>query len=109
VRNLYDAGVPVALGQDDIADAYYPFGQNNMLEVAFLAAHLMWMTTFEDMEILYDLITTKAAEALALEEFGLKEGNRANLVILDAESVWEAIWTHKAPLHVIKDGRDITS
>jgi cytosine deaminase len=108
VRDLYDAGVGIALGQDDIADAYYPFGRNNMLEVAFLAAHLMWMTTVQDMEILYDLITTRAAQALGIEEFELEEGNRANLVVLDAESVWEALWAHEAPLYVIKDGRDIT-
>jgi cytosine deaminase len=108
VRSLYDAGVGIALGQDDIADAYYPFGRNNMLEVAFLAAHLMWMTTFQDMEILYDLITTRAADALGIREFALQEGNRAHLVVLNAESVWEAIWSHEAPLYVIKDGRDIT-
>ena len=108
VRDLYDAGVGIALGQDDIADAFYPFGRNNMLEVAFLAAHLMWMTTFQDMEILYDLITTRAAEALGIREYELKEGNQANLVVLNAESVWEAIWSHEAPLVVIKNGRDIT-
>lgn len=108
VRALYDAGVGIALGQDDIADAYYPFGRNNMLEVAFLAAHLMWMTTFQDMEILYDLITTRAAETLGIEGFKLEEGSMANLVVLDAESVWEAIWSHEAPRYVIKDGRDIT-
>ena len=108
VRDLYDAGVGIALGQDDIADAYYPFGRNNMLEVAFLAAHLMWMTTFEDMEILYDLITTRAAEALGIEGFCLQEGNRANIVVLRARSVWEAICSHQEPLYVIKDGRDIT-
>ncbi|MFH0965003.1 MAG: amidohydrolase family protein, partial [Planctomycetota bacterium] len=85
-----------------------PFGRNNMLEVAFLAAHLLWMTTVEDMEILYDLITTRAAQALGIKEFGLKEGNKADLVVLNAEAVWEAIWNHEAPLHVIKSGREIT-
>jgi cytosine deaminase len=85
VRDLYDTSVPVALGQDDAADAYYPFGRYNMLEVAFLAAHLMWMTTFEDMEILFDLITTKAAGVLGIEGFGPKVGNRAYLVVLSAE------------------------
>ncbi|MEI6633649.1 MAG: amidohydrolase family protein [Chlamydiota bacterium] len=108
VRDLYNAGVGIALGQDDIADAYYPFGRNNMLEVAFLAAHLMWMTTVEDMDILYDLITTNAARALGIKEFGLKEDNKADLVVLNAEAVWEAIWNHEAPLHVIKSGREIT-
>jgi cytosine deaminase len=104
VRSLYDAGVGIALGQDDIADAYYPFGNNNMLEVAFLAAHILWMTTLQEMEILYDMITTRAAQALGIHDFEVKEGNPANLVVLNAESVWEAIWTHQAPMHVIKDG-----
>lgn len=108
VRALYEAGIGIALGQDDIADAYYPFGRNNMLEVAFLAAHLLWMTAFDDMEMLYDMITTRAAQALGLENYELKEGHRANLVVLDAQNVWEAIWSHAAPRNVIKDGRDIT-
>ena len=34
-------GLPVALGQDDIEDAYYPFGRHNMVEIAFLAAHAL--------------------------------------------------------------------
>ncbi len=55
VKDLYKAGVRIALGQDDIADAYYPYGRNNMLEVAFLASHLMWMNSRPEMEILYDL------------------------------------------------------
>jgi cytosine deaminase len=108
VRDLYDEGIAVALGQDDIADAYYPYGRNNMLEVAFLASHLMWMTTFEEMEILYDLVTTRAAQAMAVPGFEMKEGNQANLVVLNAESVWEALTNHEAPRHVIKAGKEVT-
>jgi cytosine deaminase len=108
VKDLYAHGVRIALGQDDIADAYYPFGRNNMLEVAFLAAHLMWMTSRQELDMLYDLITTHAAEALSLQDFGLEVGGLADLVVLNAESVWEAIWNHEAPLYVIKDGRDVT-
>jgi len=50
VAELLSAGVNVILGQDDISDAYYPLGRNNMLEVAFLAVHLLWMTTAAEME-----------------------------------------------------------
>ena len=109
MRDLYDDGVGIALGQDDIADAYYPYGRNNMLEVAFLASHLLWMTTYEEMEILYDLITTRAAQTMAIKEFEMKDGNKANLVVLDVESVWEALAHHETPLHVIKDGKEVTS
>jgi len=108
VRDLYDGGVAVALGQDDIADAYYPFGRNNMPEVAFLAAHLLWMTTFEEMEILYDLITVNGARAMGIKNFTLEEGNKANLVVANAGSVWETLTNHEAPLHVIKDGKEVT-
>lgn len=108
VRDLYDAGVAVALGQDDIADAYYPFGRNNMLEVAFLAAHLMWMTTYEEIAILYDLITTNAAKALGIKQFELAEGNPANLVVLGVKNEVEALWSHEAPVAVIKAGKNIT-
>ncbi len=109
VSSLYRAGVRIALGQDDIADAYYPFGRNNMLEVAFLASHLMWMIGRDDLEVLYDLITTRAAETLNISGHALKEGGNADLVVLNAPSVWEAIWNHEAPLHVIKNGVEITA
>lgn len=108
VKELYQMGVNVALGQDDIADAYYPFGRNNMLEVAFLAAHLLWMTTFDDMNILYDMITTRAAKALGIDDYGLEEGKAAHLVVLNAGTVWEAIWEHERPRYVIKGGKNVT-
>ena len=108
VKSLYNAGVSVALGQDDIADAYYPFGRNNMQEVAFLAAHLMNMVSRPEMEVLFDLITTNAAKALGIKNYGVKEGCNADLVVLDAGNVWEALWSHDYPLYVIKDGVDIT-
>ncbi|MAT42115.1 MAG: cytosine deaminase [Anaerolineaceae bacterium] len=109
VKDLYKAGVRIALGQDDIADAYYPYGRNNMLEVAFLASHLMWMNSRPEMEILYDLITTNAAQALDIQGHKLVEGGNADLVVLNASSVWEALWSHEAPLHVIKYGKEITA
>jgi cytosine deaminase len=108
VRDLYDSGVAVALGQDDIADAYYPFGRNNMLEVAFLAVHLLWMTTFSDMEIIYDLITTNAAKAMGIRGHVLEPGGSADLVVLNANDVYHAIWEHEAPFRVIRKGQDVT-
>jgi kynurenine formamidase len=38
----------------------------------------------------------------------MKEGHRANVVVLDAGSVREALTHHDAPLHVIKDGKEVT-
>lgn len=98
----------MALGQDDIQDAYYPFGENNMLQVAFLASHLLSMLTFDDMELLYDMVTTGAAKVLGLKDHELKVGGTADLVVLDVPDVYQAIWYHRAPAYVIKNGVDIT-
>ncbi|NCC52281.1 MAG: cytosine deaminase [Spartobacteria bacterium] len=105
VKELLAEGSLVCLGQDDIADAYYPFGQNHMLEVGFLNVHLLWMTTFPEMEQIYDMITVNAARCINLKNFAIKKGAPAHLVVLDAPSVYEALWYHKAPLHVVSHGK----
>jgi cytosine deaminase len=104
VRDLLGEGVLVCLGQDDISDAYYPYGRNNMLEVAFLASHLLWMTTSADMETLYDMVTRRAAQAMGLKQHELKVGSPANLVVLKEHSVLEALRNHAAPQHLISRG-----
>lgn len=104
VKELLVEGVNVCLGQDDISDAYYPFGRNNMLEVAFLAAHLLWMTTSREMETLYDMVTINAAQAMNVKDHELKVGATANLVILDTPNVLEALRNHHAPQCVISNG-----
>ena len=102
---MLDEGVLVCLGQDDVSDAYYPLGRNNMLEVAFLAVHLLWMTTAADMERVYSMVTTDAAAAMGLTDFRLEVGAPAHLVVLGEPDVREALRSHAAPLHVISHGR----
>lgn len=105
VRELQEENVPVCLGQDDISDAYYPYGRNNMLEVAFLNSHLLWYTTREDMETLYDMVTTVPAKCIGVEDFGLKVGATANFVVLDQPNVLEALRFHERPSYVISHGK----
>ena len=76
-----------------------------MLQVAFLASHLLCMTTFKDMEELYSMITTYAGKVLGLQNHILQEGGDADLVVLQDRDVYHAIWHHKEPLVVIKDGK----
>jgi cytosine deaminase len=104
-KELRAEGVRVCLGQDDISDAYYTFGRNNMLEVAFLAAHLLWMMTRQDVVALYDMITTEPAKAINLDGFGLSVGAPANLVVLDQRNEVEALRYHGPPAHVISRGK----
>lgn len=105
VRRFVDAGIAVALGQDDIEDAYYPFGRHNMLEVAFLAAHALSAVTDAALDRLYDAITTTAARVIGIRDHELAPGGNADLVVLDGRTVREVLTRHSAPRYVIHDGR----
>lgn len=104
VHELLENDVLVCLGQDDISDAYYPFGRNNMLEVAFLASHLLWMTAREEIDRLYDLVTVDAARAMNVADFALAPGAPAHLVVLDEPDTVEALRNHAPPAHVVSHG-----
>jgi cytosine deaminase len=105
VERALAAGVAVALGQDDIEDAYYPFGRHNLLEVAFLAAHLLDMRSAGQQEVLVDLVTSSAARVLGLDDYGLRVGGPADLLVHDAERTVDLLARHAAPRMVIRGGR----
>jgi cytosine deaminase len=105
VRELLAEKCLVCLGQDDISDAYYPFGRNNMLEVAFLASHLLWFTAASDLETLYDMVTNQAAQAMGIHDNRVQVGAPAHLVVLHQSSVLEALRYHEAPRYVISHGK----
>jgi cytosine/creatinine deaminase len=107
IPELLASGVTVCLGQDDISDAYYPFGRNNPLEVAFLASHLLWMMSRDEMETLYDMITRNPARALNIPDFGIDIGSQANLVVLDQPGIGEALRFHGRPRAVISHGHPV--
>jgi len=105
VKELLSAGIPVALAQDDVDDAYYPYGRCNMLEVAFLASHLLWMMSAQDREILYDMITSNAAKVLGIQNHSIAIGNPANLLLLQAISMREAFTYHSEPALIVRNGK----
>ena len=65
------------------------------------------MTTFKDMEELYSMVTTYAGKILGLQNHIMREGGDADLVVLKDPDVYHAIWHHKEPMVVIKEGRII--
>lgn len=105
VRRLVAEGLAVALGQDDVEDAYYPFGRHDLLEVAFLAAHLLEMRSAADLEVLVDLVTTSAARVLGLADFGLRVGGPGDLLVHEATRTVDLLARHAAPRAVVRAGR----
>jgi cytosine/adenosine deaminase-related metal-dependent hydrolase len=53
------------------------------------------------------MITVNAAQAMNINNHSLKVDSPANLVVLPAPNVLEALREHAAPLHVISNGQII--
>lgn len=108
--DLFDQlGVPVALGQDDMEDAYYPYGRHSMLEVAFLASHSLGWLSSARQQRLVDLVTTRAAEVLGISDHHLVVGAPANLVVLQEERLVDVLRAHEAPRWVVSRGRVVAA
>ena len=107
VKELLARGVNVISSQDDVNDPYYPFGKPDQLEVALLMAHTAQLTLPLELEPVYDMVTTNAARAARLDDYGIAPGRRADLVVIDAPSVHEALRTQPPRRHVIHEGREV--
>ena len=91
VKELLDAGVNVLSSQDDVNDPYYPFGKPDQIEVGQYTAHVAQLTYPRELDTVFDMITVNAARATRLEGYGVEPGDRADLVLLEAETVHEAL------------------
>jgi cytosine/creatinine deaminase len=105
VREFVRAGVNVAIGQDDIDDPYYPFGRGDMVELAFVMCHAAHLGTPDEIESAFDMITYNPASGMRLQRYGVKEGDDADLVLLDAGDAHEALRLQPDRVAVIKRGK----
>jgi cytosine deaminase len=105
VKELAAEGIPLALGGESVNDPYYPFGRCNMLEVAFVSAHTLWMMSPQHQEMLYDMTTIGPAKIMGLAPHSISLGNAADLVVLQEMSLREALTTHAEPRYVIRNGQ----
>jgi cytosine deaminase len=91
VKELLAAGANVVSSQDDVNDPYYPFGRPDQIEVAQYTAHVAQLTYPAELETAFDMVSVNAAKAMRLEGYGIEEGSRADVVLIDAPTVHEAL------------------
>jgi cytosine/creatinine deaminase len=107
VKELLARGVNVITSQDDVNDPYYPFGKPDPLECASMIAHVAQLTLPKELEQVMDMITVNCARAARVRDYGIAPGCRADLVIVGAPSVHEALRLQPLRPHVIKNGREV--
>jgi cytosine deaminase len=105
VRALRDGGVNVCLATNNIRNAFTPYGNGDLVQIAMLAIPVSHLGGADDLPTVLPMITTNPAKALGLKDYGIEVGNNADLVLLDTKVVNEAIIDIPDRLYVIKNGK----
>ncbi len=91
VKEMLEAEINVCFGHDDVFDPWYPLGTASMLQVLHMGLHVSQLMGYEQIDAGLDLITHNSAKTLQLSGYGIQTGNDASLIILPAESGFDAV------------------
>ena len=98
-------GVTVCAGSDNIRDAWWPYGNGDMLERAYFVAGRFDWSKDEDLVAAFETATANNARALGLRHYGLAPGNDADFLLVDCETLAEAVVSRPRRALVAKRGR----
>jgi len=107
-REMLRRGIGLGLGTDGIRDLWNPFGDGDILRVALDFAKLHGLRTDEELQDAVELATTRAAAFVGRELHDLSPGARADVVLLDAENVQDALTRVPRRELVLAAGRVVT-
>lgn len=105
VLRLRDAGVTVFAGSDNIRDAWWPYGDGDMLDRAAVIGYRQGFFTDEDLAHAFAMATVIPAAVLGWPGYGLALGDAADLVLLPSAGVAEAVLDRPRARTVLKRGR----
>lgn len=109
VRQLLEAGVNVAIGQDNIDDPYNPFGDADPMTNGFLTAYAAQLSSDADLEALLDMLTTNGGRILGRHTLDVVPGGPATFNIVNAPTIREMFRVRAERLYVIREGRIIAT
>lgn len=105
LKRARELGVVLFAGNDNIRDTWSPHNAPDMLARAAMVALKYELRRDEDVALALEAVTVRGAEACGFADYGLEVGARADLVMVEAECVAEAVVTRRAPKLVISAGR----
>lgn len=106
VRELWDHGVLAACSSNNIRNAFTPFGRADPLDTALLLAQTGHLSGPTDLHRVLRMVTHDAARVVGVaDDYGVRPGDRADLVVLDTQVYDDIVLDRPERAHVIKAGR----
>lgn len=109
VKEMLEAGINVCFGHDDVFDPWYPLGTASMLQVLHMGLHVCQLMGYEQIDNGLNLVTHHSAKTLQLDDYGIQVGNGANLIILPAESGFDAVRRQVTARYSVRQGKVIAA
>lgn len=91
VLRLRAGGVRVFTGNDNIQDAWWPYGNGDMLQRAMLVSYRSGFNTDEELRVALEMATVASAGVMGKQDYGLKVGNEASFILFKAPNAAAAV------------------
>ncbi|WP_061134465.1 amidohydrolase family protein [Caballeronia fortuita] len=100
-----ERGITLFGGNDGIRDTWSPYGKPDMLERAMLIGMRYDLRRDDDLMIAFDCVSDAAARGCGFADYGLRAGARADLVLVEADNVAQAVVARPVRKLVVANGR----
>ena len=103
-HRLREFGVTCSLSTNNVLNPFTPFGDCSLVRMANLYANVCQVGTPAGLSSCLDMVTSQSAKLLNLTDYGIVEGNPADLVVLDTDTPANAVSELAQPLFGLKAG-----
>ena len=104
-HKLLKDGVNCSLSTNNVLNPFTPFGDCSLLRMANLYANICQVGAKAEVRDCFDMITSRSAVILGLDNHGVEVGASADLVVIDATEPETAVAELAPPLWGFKRGR----
>ena len=104
--NLFvDQGCNCSISSNNILNPFTPFGNGSLMRMCNMHANVLQVAHAERIAECFAMVTSRSARLMNLKDYGIKAGNPADVVVMDATSPYQAVAEVREPLAVFKNGR----
>ena len=105
VHRLVNAGVNCSLSTNNVLNPFTPFGDCSLVRMANLYANICQVGKRDDMVACLDMVTSRSARLMRIDDHGVAVGKAADLAVLDCADPATAVAELAPPLYGFKGGR----
>lgn len=104
-HELLHHGVNCSLSTNNVLNPFTPYGDCSLVRMANLYANVCHVAAPADLRECLEMVTSRSARMLRLDDYGVEPGNAADIVVLDCTTADQAVAELAVPLFGFKRGR----